>query len=142
MLSALRRASPRRQPYSQLLVFLALEGTHQRDSAMAMLQCFARFFPEDLPGLSEPYISWKALEELSLQTNLHAADLPRQRRLCDMASLCGPSEAALLGDRQEILHLPQLDLYPHLINVSEKEGVDYCFFEPTIASKAIIEKFP
>ena len=48
---------------------------------------------------------------------------------------------ALLGDRQEILHLPQLDLHPHLINVSEKEGVDYCFFEPTIASKAIIEKF-
>jgi hypothetical protein len=38
-----------------------------------------------------------------------------------VASLCGASEAALLGDRQEIPHLPQLDLYPHLINVSEKK---------------------
>ena len=107
---------------------------------MAMLQRFARFFPENLSGLSEPYVSWKALEELGLQTSLHAADLPRQRRLCDMASLCSPSEAVLLSDCQEILHLPQLDLYPHLINVSEKDDNDYCFFEQIIAFKGNNQK--
>ena len=109
---------------------------------MAMFQRFARFFPEYLSGWCQPYVSWKALEELSLQANLHAADLPRQRRLCDVASLCGPREAVLLSDCQEILHLPQLDLYPHLINVSEKEGVDYCFFKQTISFQAIIGKSP
>jgi hypothetical protein len=57
-----------------------------------------------------------------------------------VASLCGASEAALLGDRQEIPHLPQLNLNPHLINVSEKGGVDYCFFKQTISSEAIIGK--
>jgi hypothetical protein len=57
-----------------------------------------------------------------------------------VASLCGASEAALLGDRQEIPHLPQLDLYPHLINVSEKEGADYCFFKQIISFEAIIGK--
>lgn len=100
-----------------------------------MLQCFARFFPEDFPSLSEPYVSWKPIEELSLQTNLHAADLPRQRRLCDVASLCNPSEAALLSDRQEILHLPQLDLYLHTLNVSEKVAVYYCYFRQIIDSR-------
>jgi hypothetical protein len=109
---------------------------------MAMLQCFARFFPEYLSSLSEPYVSWKAFEELGLQTNLHAADLPRQRRLCDVASLCSPSETMLLGDCQEILHLPQLDLYPHLINVSEKDGADYCFFEQTIAFRVNNPEIP
>jgi hypothetical protein len=52
-----------------------------------------------------------------------------------VASLCGAREAALFSDRQEILHLPQLDLYPHLINVSEKDGANYCFFEQIIAFK-------
>jgi hypothetical protein len=55
-----------------------------------------------------------------------------------VASLCSPSEAALLGDRHEILHLSQLDLDLHLINVSENEGVEYCFFKRTISSEAII----
>jgi len=41
----------------------------------------------------------------------------------------------LLSDCQEILYLPQLDLYPHLINVSEKDDTDYCFFEQIIAFK-------
>jgi hypothetical protein len=100
-----------------------------------MLQRFARFFPENLSSLSQLYVSWKALEELSFQINLHAADLPRQRRLCDAASLCGACEAALFSDRQEILHLPQLDLYRHLINLSEKDDTDYCFFEQIIAFK-------
>jgi len=52
-----------------------------------------------------------------------------------VASLCSPSEAVLLSDCQEILYLPQLDLYPHLINVSEKDDTDYCFFEQIIAFK-------
>lgn len=107
---------------------------------MAVLQCFARFFPENLSGLSEPYVSWKALEELGLQTSLHAADLPRQRRLCDMASLCSPSEAVLLSDCQEILHLPELNLYPHMINVGEKEVSIIAFSSRLLLSKAIIEK--
>jgi hypothetical protein len=55
-----------------------------------------------------------------------------------MASFRGAREAALFCDCKEILHLPQLDLYPHLINVSEKEGADYCFFKQTISSEAII----
>lgn len=63
-----------------------------------MLQCFARFFSEDPSSLSEPYVSWKAFEELGLQTNLNAADLPRQGRLRYMASFRGARKAALFCD--------------------------------------------
>ncbi len=55
-----------------------------------------------------------------------------------MTSLCGTSEAALLGYRQEVLHLPQLNLGLHLLNVTGKGDLDYCFFEQTISSRAII----
>jgi hypothetical protein len=56
-----------------------------------------------------------------------------------MASFRGASKASLLCDCEEVSHLPELNLSMHLLNVSEKENADYCFFKQIISSKAIID---
>src|SRR5580698_6223987 len=100
----------------------------ERNGAAAMLQCFARFFLEDLSRIGQSNVSGKAIEESSVQAVLHSANLPRQRGLRHMASLRGAREAALFGDGQEISQLPQLDLGLHPFNVRGRGRADYYLF--------------
>ena len=120
--------------------FITFQRLYQRHGTPAVFQCFVSFFREDLACTGQASLSRKALEELCIEVNFDGTDLTGQRGWRHMASLRRACKAVLLGNSQEVFHLPQLDLCLHILNVSENGNVDDCFFERIISSRAIIEK--
>jgi uncharacterized membrane protein len=55
----------------------------------------------------EGHASAAAVEQRLAQLPLQAADLLADRRLGDLDTLCGPSDVAFFGDRDEVRELPQ-----------------------------------
>lgn len=94
----------------------------QRNGAAAVLQSLFGFPFKDAACLGETCSPGLSLEELGPKPGFHFFDLLGERRLRHMAACCRTSEVAFFGHRHEISHLPQLDLYLHLSNISENSG--------------------
>ena len=58
-----------------------------------------------------------AQEQRLPQLHLEAADLPREGGLRDRQQLCGPGEAARVGDVHEVFELPQIHAVSHAISI-------------------------
>lgn len=61
-----------------------------------------------LAGRGEPDLAPAAVEQRLAELALELADRCADRGLRDMDALCGPREIGFLGDRDEVLELPQL----------------------------------
>jgi hypothetical protein len=87
---------------------------HGRDRVPARLdrgQRVARLAQQRPPGVGQPHPMRGPLEQPGAELALQRPHRDRQRRLNHCQPLRRPGEAALLGDRDEVLQLPQLHGY-------------------------------
>jgi hypothetical protein len=72
----------------------------------------ARRDHEPRPGLGEPHVPRRAIEQLDPQLALQPADLLADRGLADVQAFGGAGEAPRVGDGDEVLELPQVHVDP------------------------------
>ena len=91
---------------------LATAGGESRfDGDVDRAQRGARCLQEGLPGLRQRDAPGRAIEQLHPQLELQLRDRRAQRLLRRVEALGRPGEVELLGHRDEIPQVPQLDVH-------------------------------
>src|SRR5215510_14571036 len=84
----------------------------------------SRFRQKRLPSGGQGDTRSQAAEQRYAETIFQLANLPTERRLSEVQTLSRAAEAQFLGDRNEILHVTQIDWRGHTRKVSQHSVLD------------------
>ena len=100
--------------------------------SLGLRERLPRFRQECSPGRRELDATRNALEEWCPDFALQVANLPAQRRLCDVEAAGRPPEVKLLRDRDEVTKVSQLhDPTPFVLNGDERKRTPKTYWVST-----------
>ena len=91
----------------------ALGRLHRRPRGAEVAQHLTRRCDQLAPGGAEDDAAADPMEQLNPELALEIGDRLGERGLRDMQLLCGPAEAVVIDDRQEVLELPRVHARLH-----------------------------